>query len=65
MMIVILLKGCGLNAKNSKRIVGGKDADPQEWPWIAALLRNGATQYCGGVLITDRHVLTAAHCVDG
>lgn len=56
--------GCGLIAKPPPtRIVGGKPADPLEWPWIAALLRNGATQFCGGVLITNRHVLTAAHCI--
>ena len=57
--------GCGVSLKDGRRIVGGKPADPQEYPWTAALLRNGATQYCGGVLITDRHVLTAAHCVQG
>ncbi|ROT85353.1 prophenoloxidase activating enzyme [Penaeus vannamei] len=59
-------RGCGLIAKRPPtRIVGGKDADPQEWPWMAALMRDGASSYCGGVLITDSHVLTAAHCVDG
>ncbi|XP_045128810.1 proclotting enzyme-like isoform X7 [Portunus trituberculatus] len=57
-------RGCGLIAKPPPtRIVGGKPADPKEWPWIAALLRNGATQFCGGTLITNQHVLTAAHCI--
>lgn len=57
--------GCGENGVHiNSRIVGGKPADKGEWPWMAALLRDGDDQYCGGVLITNRHILTAAHCVD-
>jgi len=52
-----------MTTKMKLRIAGGQPADPKEWPWMAALLREGTIQYCGGVLITDRHVLTAAHCV--
>lgn len=56
-------RGCGTTTRTKTRIAGGQPADPKEWPWMVALLRQGAIQYCGGVLITDRHVLTAAHCV--
>ena len=44
------------------KIVSGWNADEGEWPWIAALLNNGR-QFCGGSLITRKHILTAAHCV--
>lgn len=56
-------RGCGTTAKNHGRLVGGRPADPSDWPWMAALLGRDETRYCGGVLVTDRHVLTAAHCV--
>lgn len=55
---------CG--TKNGKqdqeRIVGGHNADPNEWPWVAVLF-NGPRQFCGGSLIDTEHILTAAHCV--
>ncbi|KAM7352559.1 CLIP and Tryp_SPc domain-containing lethal (2) k05911 [Cochliomyia hominivorax] len=56
---------CGLkNAENpdQERIVGGTNASPHEFPWIAVLFKSGK-QFCGGSLITNHHILTAAHCV--
>ncbi|XP_030764204.1 serine protease 44-like [Sitophilus oryzae] len=44
------------------KIVGGHNADLNEWPWIAALFVNGR-QFCGGSLIDKIHILSAAHCV--
>ncbi|CAH2050325.1 unnamed protein product, partial [Iphiclides podalirius] len=48
--------------QDEERIVGGHNADLNEWPWIVALF-NGGRQFCGGSIIDDRHVLSAAHCV--
>jgi hypothetical protein len=57
-------RGCGVATKKFPKITGGRPADPQEYPWMAALIssRKATEAFCGGALITDRHVLSAAHC---
>ncbi|KAM3916905.1 transmembrane protease serine 9-like [Leptodactylus fuscus] len=58
--VVGALAGCGKQTI-PLRIAGGEDSTQGEWPWQISLQLNGTAQ-CGGSLITDSWVLTAAHC---
>ncbi|XP_068098412.1 chymotrypsin-C-like [Hyperolius riggenbachi] len=60
---------CGVPAVAPKltRVVNGEDVVPHSWPWQISLQYQGASgnwgHTCGGTLITDQWVLTAAHCI--
>jgi len=51
---------------NKRRIIGGRPALIQEYPWQVALFKNSSDPlpFCGGSLLSSTTVLTAAHCVD-
>merc|ERR1712130_796712 len=61
------LDNCGTNANN--RIVGGTEARQGDWPWAVVLgtkntFSNRFSVQCGGTLLDQTTVLTAAHCFD-
>uniref|UniRef100_A0A8D0W471 pancreatic elastase II n=1 Tax=Sus scrofa TaxID=9823 RepID=A0A8D0W471_PIG len=59
---------CGLpaNLPQLPRVVGGEDARPNSWPWQVSLQYDSSGQWrhtCGGTLVDQSWVLTAAHCI--
>ena len=52
------------------KVVGGEDVEKiDDYPWMAALVASGIEDaydgfFCGGTVMDDRWILTAAHCVE-
>jgi len=52
------------------RIIGGSESQPGAWPWQVALVSspvgsNSESLFCGGSILNDEWILSAAHCVEG
>ncbi|XP_061381131.1 trypsin, alkaline B-like [Danaus plexippus] len=70
MRLFILLAALGAVCaapRKPERIVGGEITSIERYPFMSGVLENtywGTEQMCGGTLITNRAVVTAAHCVE-
>ena len=47
----------------NSRVINGVDAANNSYPWMAALFINYVF-FCGGSIVSDNVILTAAHCFD-
>ena len=63
------LCNCGVaqQSASGNRIIDGDNTSEDEYPWQAFLVikkHNGKRISCGGSLISNQHILTAAHCTE-
>ncbi|KAM9594156.1 coagulation factor X [Morphnus guianensis] len=59
--------GNGTSSKTpyvNTRIVGGDECLLGECPWQAVLLNEAGEEFCGGTILNENFVLTAAHCMN-
>jgi len=53
--------------ERSSRIVGGFNAGTNQFPWQVSLRTTASPNFhfCGAVIVSNRHVISAAHCTVG
>ncbi|XP_010865822.2 granzyme A [Esox lucius] len=51
-----------LHSGDCTEVIGGKEVTPHSLPYMALLEDNKGQRVCGGILIHQQWVLTAAHC---
>ncbi|XP_053114500.1 plasma kallikrein-like isoform X2 [Hemicordylus capensis] len=57
---------CVQKPRLDTKVVGGTNSSVDEWPWQVSLHVKLSTQrhLCGGSIISDQWILTAAHCIE-
>ncbi|XP_062946081.1 granzyme H isoform X1 [Cynocephalus volans] len=62
--LLLLLASLLSSGARTEEIIGGHEAKPHSRPYMVflQLLHNGNKRRCGGVLVREDFVLTAAHC---
>lgn len=62
-LVVFIISGAITERITPEKVLGGSDAQDGQFPYQVSL-RIGGSHVCGGTIISDNFILTAAHCVE-
>lgn len=62
---VLLVSALETDVDGDNYIIGGNYADPHRFPWMVSLRNRQNIHFCGGFVLSDRWVGSAAHCTQG
>ena len=54
-----------IKAQNLRAITNGFPIEIQNAPYQVSIHKSSGDHFCGGSIIDNKYVLTAAHCVNG
>ncbi|KAJ9590907.1 hypothetical protein L9F63_016064, partial [Diploptera punctata] len=67
-LLIAALVACTLAEEvplDLSRVIGGTAASSGEFPYIVSLRSSANSHFCGGSIISNYYIITAAHCVTG
>lgn len=62
-LVTLVAVFASLEASPVQKVVGGENALPHEFPYQISLQPGSGGHACGGSILNENYVLTAAHCV--